>query len=63
MRLQIAAVLTAAAALSAPVASQAAILPGQTIDGPSADIKSFGNVDVAPDGTGAIGRASCRERV
>src|SRR5215211_3567862 len=54
MHLRIAAGLAAAAALSAPAAAHAAILPGQTIDGPSADIKSFGNVDVAPDGTGAI---------
>ena len=48
------AALVAAAALTAPAAAHAAVLPGQSIDGPSADIKSFGDVDVAPDGTGAI---------
>src|SRR4051812_46547089 len=46
-------VLVAALAAGATDA-QAAILPGQTIDGPSTDIKQFGNVDVAPDGTGAL---------
>jgi hypothetical protein len=37
-----------------PAAASAAIVPGQSIDGPSADIKQFGDVDVAPDGTGAL---------
>jgi hypothetical protein len=41
-------------ALTLPQAAGAAILPGQTIDGPNGDIKEFGNIDVAPDGTGAI---------
>src|SRR5687767_8069045 len=42
------------ATLIVPTTAGAAILPGQTIDGPSADIKEFGNIDVAPDGTGAL---------
>src|SRR3954466_2411930 len=47
--------LVLVAALAAGTSeAQAAILPGQTIDGPSADIKEFGNIDVAPDGTGAL---------
>ena len=37
-----------------PAGAPAAILPGQVIDGPSADIKSFGDVDMAPDGTGGL---------
>ena len=40
-------------ALSATPAS-AAVVPGATVDGPSADIVSFGGLDVAPDGTAAL---------
>jgi hypothetical protein len=47
-------VVMLAALATAPATAQAAILPGQTIDGPSTDIKEFGNIDVAPDGTGAL---------
>src|SRR3954465_9640699 len=46
--------LLASGALLAPAAANAAILPGKPIDGPSASIKAFGDVDVAPDGTGGI---------
>src|ERR1700742_3000087 len=46
--------IAATGALLAPAASDAAILPGKAIDGPSAAIKAFGDVDVAPDGTGGI---------
>ena len=53
MPLRIAA-LVAAAALTLPAAAYSAVVPGQSIDGPSNDIKQFGDVDVAPDGTGAI---------
>jgi hypothetical protein len=45
---------TAAGVLLAPAAAHASILPGKAIDGPSAAIKAFGDVDVAPDGTGGI---------
>jgi hypothetical protein len=40
-------------ALLAP-AAHAAIVPGQVIDGPSADVQRFGDIDIAPDGTGAL---------
>src|SRR3954453_15349416 len=46
--------LLASGALLAPAAADGAILPGKAIDGPSAQIKAFGDVDVAPDGTGGI---------
>ena len=49
--LALAAVL--ALALIAPTA-HAAIVPGQVIDGPSADVQRFGDLDIAPDGTGAL---------
>jgi hypothetical protein len=42
------------AALAAVPAANAAVLPGQTLDGPSADIVAFGDVDLAPDGSGAL---------
>ena len=34
--------------------AQAAVLPGQTLDGPSADIRSAQDVSLAADGTGAV---------
>jgi hypothetical protein len=37
-----------------PAAAPAAIVPGQAIDGPSTDIKTFGDIDMAPDGTGGL---------
>src|SRR5690349_8212342 len=47
-------ILAASSALLAPAAADAAILPGKASDGPNANIKAFGDVDVAPDGTGGI---------
>lgn len=49
--------LALAAALSFALlvpSAHAAIVPGQVIDGPSADIQRFGDLDMAPDGTGAL---------
>jgi hypothetical protein len=49
--------LAVLAALALPTAAQAApgrYFPGETIDGPSADIQTLGDVDVARDGTGAL---------
>lgn len=50
------ALLTAACAASAaaPAAADAAFFPGEPIDGPSADIVSMGDLDVARDGGGAV---------
>ncbi len=44
---------TLALGLTAP-AVRAAIVPGQVIDGPSNAVQRFGDVDMAPDGTGAL---------
>ncbi len=41
-------------ALGAAPAAQAAFYPGDAIDGPSADIRALGDVDLARDGTGAL---------
>jgi len=46
--------LVAALALASPAAAHADIVPGQIVDGPAAEIKSFGGLDMAPDGTGAL---------
>src|SRR5688572_10976771 len=46
--------LLLATGLAVPAAADAAVLPGASVDGPSADIKEFGNVDIASDGTGGI---------
>lgn len=43
-----------AAALLLTPAAHAAVLPGQTIDGPSADIKSAQDVSLAGDGSGGF---------
>ena len=43
-----------AGALLLTPAAHAAVLPGQTIDGPSADIKSAQDVSLASDGSGAF---------
>ncbi|MEJ7781639.1 MAG: hypothetical protein WKF99_03650 [Solirubrobacteraceae bacterium] len=45
--------LAVAAALTAPASAQAAFFPGEPIDGPSA-ITALGEVELAPDGTGAV---------
>ncbi len=46
--------LAALALLLAPAGAQAAVFGGDVIDGPSPDIVSIGDVDVARDGTGAV---------
>jgi hypothetical protein len=49
--------LALAAALAFAVlvpAAHAAIVPGQVIDGPSSAIQHFNDLDMAPDGTGAL---------
>ena len=46
--------LVTALLLAIPATAHAAIVPGKAIDGPSADIVQFGDIDMAPDGTGAI---------
>jgi hypothetical protein len=43
-----------AAALGGATGAEAVYFPAQPIDGPSADISSFGGIAVAPDGTGAL---------
>src|SRR5512132_2050703 len=52
------AVIAALAPLALPAAASAqqrgAFLAGEPIDGPSADIESLGDLDVARDGTGAL---------
>src|SRR4051794_1717032 len=37
-----------------PSAADAAVLPAATVDGPSADIVAYGDVDMAHDGTGGV---------
>lgn len=46
--------LAVAAALAAPASAQAAFFPGEPIDGPSDAITALGEVELAPDGTGAV---------
>ncbi|MCW3010324.1 MAG: hypothetical protein JWO90_728 [Solirubrobacterales bacterium] len=46
--------VTAAVALAAPGAASAAFFPGDAIDGPTNDIVSAGDLDIARDGTGAV---------
>src|SRR5690242_3496854 len=49
--------LALAAALAFAVlvpSAHAAVVPGQVIDGPSSDIRNLGDLDLAPDGTGAL---------
>jgi PKD domain-containing protein len=48
------AVLCCVAALAAPSAASAAFFVGEPVDGPSPEIRSLGDVDVARDGTGAL---------
>jgi hypothetical protein len=46
--------LTAFFAAAAAAPAQAAFFPGEQIDGPSADIRALGDLDLARDGTGAL---------
>jgi hypothetical protein len=54
MRRRLAFIVTTFAALTPAAAAQAAFFPGEPIDGPSADIRSVGDIDVARDGSGAV---------
>jgi hypothetical protein len=54
MRRRLAFIVTTFAALTPAAAAQAAFFPGESIDGPSADIRSVGDIDVARDGSGAV---------
>src|SRR4051794_37430495 len=47
--------LALTAALAAPSVARAGVFTGEVIDGPTPDIVSVGDVDVAHDGTGAVG--------
>lgn len=55
MRRRLAFIVTTIAALAAVEgAAQGAFFAGEPVDGPSADIRSVGDVDIARDGTGAV---------
>jgi hypothetical protein len=57
MRRRLAFIVTSIAVLGAggsPIAAHAAFFAGDPVDGPSADIRSVGDVDIARDGTGAV---------
>jgi len=54
MRCRLALIVTSLAALAPAGAAQAAFFQGDPIDGPSADIQSVGDLDIARDGTGAL---------
>ena len=54
MRLRTLLLALAVAALGAPSAAHAAWFPAEQIDGPSADIVSFGDLDTAQDGGSAV---------
>jgi hypothetical protein len=55
MRRRLAFIVTTIAALAAvPGAADAAFFAGEPVDGPSADVRSVGDVDIARDGTGAV---------
>jgi hypothetical protein len=57
MRRRLALIATSIAVLAPAAASttaHAAFFPGEAVDGPSADIRSVGDVDMARDGTGAV---------
>src|SRR4051794_12423174 len=54
MRRRLAFIVTTIAALTVVGPAHAAFFPGDPIDGPSADIRSVGDLDIARDGTGAV---------
>jgi hypothetical protein len=55
MRRRLAFIVTTIAVLAAvPGAAHAAFFAGEPVDGPSADVRSVGDVDIARDGTGAV---------
>ena len=54
MRSPLIALTALLASLLAPSAASAAWFPGEAIDGPSADVVSLGDLDLAREGTGAV---------
>ena len=55
MRRRLAFIVTSITALAGgPASAQAAFFPGDSLDGPSADIRSAGDLDISRDGTGAL---------
>jgi hypothetical protein len=54
MRRRLAFIVTTFAALAPAGAAHAAFFAGEPIDGPSADIRSVGDLDIARDGSGAV---------
>jgi hypothetical protein len=55
MRRRLAFIVTSLTALAVtPAAAQATFFAGESLDGPSADIRSVGDLDIARDGTGAL---------
>jgi hypothetical protein len=54
MRRRLAFIVTTFAALAPAGAAHAAFYPGEPIDGPSADIRSVGDLDIARDGSGGV---------
>ena len=53
MRLRLSLLISLLAA-AVPATARADFFPGEPIDGPSADVRSLGDVDVARDGSGAL---------
>ncbi|HWI72950.1 MAG TPA: hypothetical protein VNT55_13430 [Baekduia sp.] len=54
MRRRLAFIVTTIAAFAPATIAHAGFFPGDAVDGPSADIRSVGDVDIARDGTGAV---------
>ena len=55
MRRRLAFIVTTLTALAVtPAAAHATFFAAEAVDGPSADIRSVGDLDVARDGTGAV---------
>jgi hypothetical protein len=54
MRRRLACIATAIAVLAPAGAAHAAFFAAEPIDGPNADVRSVGDVDIARDGTGAL---------
>jgi hypothetical protein len=55
MRRRLAFIVTSLTALAvAPAAAHAAFFAGESLDGPSPDIRSVGDLDISRDGTGAL---------
>jgi hypothetical protein len=54
MRRRLAFIATSIAVLAPAGAAHAAFFTGEPIDGPSADVRSVGDLDIARDGTGAV---------